>query len=322
MTISMGGMATNRLLDMSVNRLEPRKRHDVVTIPIIWVAVALSLLIHFAALFALLPRMPLLAKDARDTGRTGMLAVDLVPPTRIADAAAATPVPPQPSELASRPRTEPRQKPLRARPAAPKASTPVIAQSKPAPIAVEPAPEPPRIAATPPAAMAPPAPPPAEDLAAYIEARRRARGETSRPEIAGAAKTAEESDLERRDRIVAANLGLDRTPTFGRGPRDAGGMFQVTELQYDHAQFYFFGFDRDIRRNARQLIEVRRGNNSDIRIAVVRRMIAIIRESTSGDFDWISQRLGRSVTLSARAADNAGLEEFIMRDVFPDERRP
>ena len=135
-------------------------------------------------------------------------------------------------------------------------------------------------------------------------------------------KTAEETELERRNRIVASNLGLDRTPSFGRDPRNAGGIFQITELHYDDAQFYFYGFDKDINRNARQLIEVRRGSNSDIRIAVVRKMIEIIRGSVTGDFEWISQRLGRGVTLSARPGDNAGLEEFIMNDLFPDARRP
>ena len=159
-------------------------------------------------------------------------------------------------------------------------------------------------------------------MAAYIEARRRARGEPSASPADGSAKSTAEKELERRDRIVAANLGLDRTPTFGRDPRNAGGMFQITELRYDDAKFYFFGFDKDIRRNARQLIEVRRGENSDIRIAVVRRMIGIIRETASGDFQWESQRQGRLVTLSARPGDNAGLEDFIMRDVFSDGRVP
>jgi hypothetical protein len=136
------------------------------------------------------------------------------------------------------------------------------------------------------------------------------------------AKSDEKTDLERRDRIVAENLGLDRTPTFGRDSRNAGGIFEIKELHYDDAQFYFFGFDKDIHRNAKQLIEVRRGANSDIRIAIVRRMIAVIRDSISGDFIWISRRLGRQVTLSARPDDNAGLEDFIMRDVFPDVRVP
>lgn len=99
-------------------------------------------------------------------------------------------------------------------------------------------------------------------------------------------------------------------------------MFQITELEPDSAQFYFFGLDKDIGRNAKQRIEVRRGNNSNIRIAVVRRMIAIIRENSSGDFFWVSQRLGRQVRLSARPDDNASLEDFIMRDIFPDARLP
>ncbi len=53
----------------------------------------------------------------------------------------------------------------------------------------------------------------------------------------------------------------------------------------------------------------------------MRRMIVIIREHESGDFLWRSQRLGRDVTLSARATDTAGLEAFLLREFFP-ERRP
>mgnify|MGYP000188239126 CR=1 FL=1 len=93
-------------------------------------------------------------------------------------------------------------------------------------------------------------------------------------------------------------------------------------MNYDNAEFYFFGFDKDIGRNAKQRIEVSKGNNSDIRIAVVRKMISIIRENVSGDFTWVSQRLGRQVRLSARPEDNAGLEDFIMHDIFPDARQP
>jgi hypothetical protein len=87
-------------------------------------------------------------------------------------------------------------------------------------------------------------------------------------------------------------------------------------MGFDDAEFIFFGWNKDIRRNSRQLIQVQRGDNSDIRIAVIRRMIAIIRENESGDFVWQSKRLGRDVTLSARPGDNAGLEDFLMRDMF------
>ena len=159
------------------------------------------------------------------------------------------------------------------------------------------------------------------DLASYIEARRRARGEApSSPSQANAQGAAGESDIERRNRIVAANLGLNKTPTFGYDPKSAGGIFQIEHMSYEYADFYFFGLNKDVGRNTKQLIEVKRGNDSDIRTAVIRKMIAIIRDNVSGDFVWLSRR--GPVTMSARLSDNAELETFIMHDVFPDERLP
>lgn len=125
-----------------------------------------------------------------------------------------------------------------------------------------------------------------------------------------------EDEEARRQRIIAGNLGATRERTFGYDPRQGGGMFQIESLGSDHAEFIFYGWNSNINRNTKQLIDVRRGNNSDIRIAVVRRMIAIIRENAQEDFLWMSQRLGRTVTLSARARDNSGLEEFMMREFF------
>ena len=95
-------------------------------------------------------------------------------------------------------------------------------------------------------------------------------------------------------------------------------MFQVLDGTSDEAELIFFGWDKGIRRNAQHRLTVRRGNNASIELALVRRMIAIIREHEDGDFVWESRRLGRNVTLSARAADNAGLEEVLMREFFPE----
>jgi hypothetical protein len=310
----------------------PPKRHDVITIPIVWVAIVLSLLVHVAALWLVVPRL----REAQTAAPAG-LSVRLTPRAdRIASAAAAAPAPqpappppravtppPPPRAVAPPPPRQPR--PRRTIPARP--APPIIAHEQPAPRVVPPVPAPevpPAPSVAPPPVVKPPpvAPGPTQDLAAYVEARRRARGESSTPSPAASTPSAEERDIARRDRIVAENLGLNRTPTFGHDPRNAGGLFQIRELNLDNAEFYFFGFDKDIQRNAKQLIEVRKGNNPDIRIAVVRRMIAIIREKIPGDFLWVSQRLGRQVQLSARPEDNAGLEDFIMRDVFPDARLP
>jgi hypothetical protein len=129
-----------------------------------------------------------------------------------------------------------------------------------------------------------------------------------------------EDDKARTNRIVAGNLGLGRAPTFGDDPSHGGGIFQIKRIGYSDAEFMFFGWNKDIRHNTNQLVEVRKGDASDIRIAVVRKMIAIIREHASGDFLWESQRLGRQITLSARPADNAGLEEVLMKEFFAAAR--
>jgi hypothetical protein len=167
-----------------------------------------------------------------------------------------------------------------------------------------------------------PAPPVTElprvqgDLAAYIEARRQAR----EPAPASPAPPAE-NEQERDNRLAAENLGFNRVPTFGAGRKTGGGIFQIASMRYDSAEFFYFGWDKMIRRNAQQMIEVRRSGNASIELAVVRRMIAIIREQSSADFIWESVRMRRDFTLSARPADSAGLEDFLLKEFFPDYRR-
>lgn len=109
--------------------------------------------------------------------------------------------------------------------------------------------------------------------------------------------------------------------TFGYDPDRSGGVFQIQLMSYDYAEFAFIGWNKDIRRITKQLIEVRKGDNSDIRIAVVRRMIAIIREHVQEDFLWESQRRGY-LTLSARLKDNKALEDFLMGEFFRERLKP
>ena len=165
-----------------------------------------------------------------------------------------------------------------------------------------------------------PSPPPAPataprigDLTAYVEAWRLTRGDPAPPD---SPPPQVESDNARTNRFAAANLAAERQITFGYDPSRSGGMFTIERLGYDYAEFTFIGWNSDIRRRTKQLIEVRKGNNSDIRIAVVRKMISIIREIEPVQFDWGSQRLGRTVTLSSRMRDNSGLEDFMMLEFF------
>ena len=58
------------------------------------------------------------------------------------------------------------------------------------------------------------------------------------------------------------------------------------------------------------------GPQGDVELAVVRRMIELIRSHFVGDFNWESQRLHRGIVMSARLEDNAGLEDLMMREFF------
>ncbi|MEO8202681.1 MAG: hypothetical protein ABI630_02375 [Betaproteobacteria bacterium] len=291
--------------------------YDRISIPTIWVAVALSLVFHAVGLFGWIPRPIVPFQEAKLGQPSGTLAIRLVPFTRPPVGGPTAPAP-EP-ERALRPAAPPAPA-VPARRAAPR--KPAVA--KPSPVS----PAPPVIALNTPSAssivVAPPAeaPKPAqgEDLAAYIAARRRAReGPSASPPAAEAAKPAE-SEQERHNRTVAENLGLTSTPTFGNDPDRGGGVFQIRSMGYDIGEFAFFGWNQAIKRNSLQVVEVRRGNNANMEIAVVRRMISIIRERSSGDFLWQSRRLGRGVWLSARPADTAELEAFVLKELFPDPR--
>jgi len=291
----------------------PRERRDIVQIPAIWLAFALSLLIHVVLLWKLSPRNYLLpAQTVERDAMAGRLQVQLMP----------SPSPPSaPSHASVR---EAQSPPMRARrPPKAVASTPprrTIALAKPER----------NIPATPPIAKSPPTtaprsgrPPAIGNLASLLdEAGRIARSESS-ASLRSKPSTPPVEDAHARDmRIAEANLGTGRTPTFGNDPIRGGGVFEIRSMAYDDPRLKFFGWDKDIDRNALQIFTVRLGNNKNMQIAVVRKIIEIIRSQVKGDFVWESKRLGRPVTLSARMEDNAGLEAFLLREFAEDASPP
>lgn len=283
-----------------------RTNHERITIPTLWVAIALSILIHALGLFGFVPKRSEPFHEAKLGHPSDTLAIRLVPFTR--PPPSVTPPPsPQPTPRADTPRPAPRPAPRaasRSAPPTPRPAPPVLSTDKPAPIT-----------APPPVPAQAPAPAPGEDLASYIASRRRAREGTS-----AAPPQPQETEQEKHNRVVAENLGLTSTPTFGNDPERGGGVFQIRSMGFDIAEFAFFGWNKDINRNSLQVVEVRKGNNPNMELAVARRMIAIIRERSTGDFLWQSRRLGKGIWLSARPADSAELEAFILRELFPDPR--
>ena len=280
---------------------EPRHLHEVVTVRTLWVTIALSLLIHLAALFLWLPRIPLLTPPGEGQELVNdRLQVRLAPvpkPTPIQ-----TPAPPNEIVALARPPARPPRTTLRTRPP---------------PVLVAPSPTAPTLPTPPPATLAVPAPPrmtpPVEgDLWSYIQARRRERGEAETPPVA-IAKADPNAGL-------AANLPVPATGVGTQESRRGGGIFEIKRMAYDDAAFEFFGWNSDMGRRTPQLIEVRKGDNSDMRIAVVRKMIAIIREHSKTDFVWHSPRRDSDLVLSARLSDNAALENFMIHEFFDDPR--
>lgn len=288
-------------------------RRDSVTVPKIAVAIALSALLHAIVFWRWLPDLHPPGDPEQPRDSKGPLIVQLAPPPKPqrAPPPAPRPRPPRPAAQPAKPAVKP---PAPAPKAAPRPAprAPVLALDKSAPSAA------PRPSTVPPTTPKPLAPPSSADLLAYVESQRRARNlvpPTPAPQPPSRPSQSEEDANARANRLAAANLGLDRKPVFGERKR-GGGVFEIERMGYDSAEFLFYGWNREIRRNTTQLIEVRKGSNSDIQIAVIRRMIEIIRDYEKGDFIWESQRLGRNVTLSARQRDNAGLEDFLMREFF------
>ena len=276
---------------------EPRVRQDVVTIPRLWVTIALSILIHVAVLFIWIPRTHLLTPgDQIEDQLTDRLQVRLA-------------APPAPPPAASLPQT---QASLPSPPKPPR----TIARLRPPPVVTVPNPQAPAIVPPPPAppvvaAPTRPSPPIEGDLAAYVQARRRERGEQ---------EAAVDDEAAKFNRAIAANLPTPARGVAAQDTKRGGGIFGIKRMTYDDAAFEFYGWNTAMGRKTPQLIEVRKGNNADMRIAVVRRMIAIIREFEKEDFTWETPRLGRVIVLSARLSDNAALESYLMHEFFDDAR--
>jgi len=306
----MPALPTDSTMYASYDQIH-RAPRNTISVPLIWVMIVLSLLVHLAALYEFFPKMQPISLSGPDKQGISPLAVML----------AARPGPRAPA--AAVPETTPPPVVVRppARPSRP-APTPLpIVPRTPNPDALRLPP--------PPVAAAPPSPPPMRvpaetDMAAYIAARRRERGEPEPSGSQGAAPNAPvvEDEKTRRDRIVAENLAAVRTPTFGGEPRNGGGVFQLRQIGLNDAQFTFFGWNIETKRRVNQRIDVERGNNPDIRIAIVRKIITIIRAQESGTFKWQSLRLGRDVNLSAKPEDTTELEAFIMREFFDSDLAP
>jgi len=135
--------------------------------------------------------------------------------------------------------------------------------------------------------------------------REQAEREAARINAEHAAKENGPSEDEKRQQRIMENLKIGTS-----------GIFEVIRIDYRSASFSFKGWQGDYTTARLQYFEVEAGGGQDIRRIMVRRMIGLIREHYDGDFEWISHRLGKSVTKSAKIEDHAELEHFLMQEFF------
>lgn len=118
--------------------------------------------------------------------------------------------------------------------------------------------------------------------------------------------------------IAAANVA--RSMQQANPASGTSGVFQITSKSTRMGTFTFRGWK--VNSNGwKQTIEVDAGLGGNIDLAMVRKMIEIIRTHYKGDFKWESYRLGRVVNLSARVEDSAELEKFMLEE-FPEFATP
>jgi hypothetical protein len=250
------------------------------------VAIVVSILFHAVAIFFVLPE---LIKQPSSAIKPQPITVSLARPQEKPEPVA----PPPPPALKVKPQKK------QAKPEAPKV---MVAKSNQASSDTIPLPaKPPEAAATPNQPV---------DMMSLVNANRQRRQSeenyASRENAAAIARERGNAQEDARDAVIKRNLAQEGT----------NGIFQIKEIQLHSAQFTFRGWKNNINNARLELIDVQAGPNESIQRAIVKKMIAIIRREYSGDFNWESPMLGRVVILSARMQDNAGLEDFLIREFF------
>ncbi|MES3020633.1 MAG: hypothetical protein V4857_03505 [Pseudomonadota bacterium] len=121
---------------------------------------------------------------------------------------------------------------------------------------------------------------------------------------------------ERSDRLASLNAESRKKAGSGEG-EDNGGVFSIVNMSRRGADIKFRGWNPNFKGSLAEVVHVETKWERDTETAIIKKLIVLIRAEKPGDFLWYSHRLGRQVTLNARADDEAELFEFLMREMFP-----
>ncbi len=257
----------------------------------LYIGVGVSLLCH-VLLFVFVPRPLQTGNPPNEMAarNSGPMVVRLTPPSVSTDAAPAAQesppaprrLPPAAATMMAVPRTAPQNPVVPLQPPVP-----------PVPVPTDPA-----------------APPSMLAMVEAARARRRAAAE-SLHEQSGSQPSAQSPSSG-----DAATDSLTRNLQSLTGRGGTSGVFQILHKGHRSGQFAFRGWTTGARGNWKEVIDVDAGPQGDIELAMVRKMIELIRQHYQGNFNWESYRLGRVIVLSARVEDTAGLEAFLVHEFF------
>ncbi len=267
------------------------------------IALIISLVVHLLLLIALAPK---LFPEGKPISTPQPLTVNLNPPSKSASKPAEPAAVEPPVEI-----TKPTKKSAIVKPTpiprvitATKPSTQSAANAFKVPPIVIPKKLPKSAPDT------PAEPLPGEDMQAYTQRmqdnRQHKQGYTSKDLAEGNPDNGPSEDR-RRNRAIAENM------KFG----GSNGIFEIKNIGLNSAQFNFKGWkNNNVSRAISENIDVSVPDGGDVKLAIIRKMIAIIRREYKGDFNWESRRLDRVIVMSARPEDNDGLESFLMKEFF------
>lgn len=268
------------------------------------IAFIASIILHGLLLWVALPKLDM----SSPLPKSDTIEITLAPPPKAVEPTIDVPPPPSPKVEEVTPKViakKPSVKPTKPRPqdfSVPK----VLTQPEPS---IQKVPESPPIPPRP----SQPADAPLDMMALVNQNRaRRQSVESEATRINAQAEAAERGPTveEKRNQRIAENL-----------KSGTNGIFDIKRVDALGGSFSFKGWT-DYTNVKLQYFDVEAKAGQDTRLLMIKRMISIIREHYQGDFTWESHRLGRSITLSARMEDNAGLEDFLMTEFFgPDYKK-
>jgi hypothetical protein len=257
------------------------------------IGILLSLLLHGGLLWYVLSVAPLPIREGTTSAIDAPLMITLQQSKPVPSANAPSPNPPEPVRTSKAPAPRPQKAIKRT-------------ETKPTP-----RPTAPRL---PQAPSAEPAPPTA-DMSSMLDAARARRQQAEQSESSDDVVARENNKPPSGNEVAQANIDFSMHRNGG-----AGGVFQILSIGPRVGIFRFVGWTGEPSNNTRRTFTVDAGLGGDVQMAIIVRMIEMIREHYKEDFKWDSSRVGRTVTLSARKADEAGLREFLKKEFFEDQR--